>query len=213
MRGPRHVSRSPQRLTILQHFPALFVLFHIICLFVLGTPIQTLLAIFGFVTSWTYLRFYKVSFADLSVSQPASLRGDASETFAFAHFCPDPIHQPIATVSDAVYGALVAINVIKPFSADDIETSNSQAHLRGEGGMSHITNRGSGVPAPGSARAEAERRRALALKALDQRLHAASSRAQNAAQAAAPSATAEAATPGSGGEDRLAQNEATESRV
>jgi hypothetical protein len=39
------------------------------------------------------------------------------------------------------------------------------------------------VALPGSARAEAERRRALALKALDQRLHAATSKAQSAGQA------------------------------
>jgi hypothetical protein len=38
--------------------------------------------------------------------------------------------------------------------------------------------RGSSGPLPGSARAEAERRRALALKALDQRLHAATAPAQ-----------------------------------
>ena len=136
------------------------------------------LAIFGFLTSWIYLRFFKVTFADLSVAQPASLRGDASETFAFAYFVPEPLHQPIAAASDAIYKMLLAMGVCSPFSTDDVETGNSQASLRGEGGQAHFANRGGvGPPAPGSARAEAERRRALALKALDQRLHAASARA------------------------------------
>lgn len=54
------------------------------------------LSTFGFFTSWTYLRFYKTAFPDLDSSQPTSLRGDASETFALAEFFParsDPLWQ------------------------------------------------------------------------------------------------------------------------
>ncbi|KAI9812394.1 MAG: hypothetical protein M1832_000429 [Thelocarpon impressellum] len=169
-----------------KHFPALFVLFQIISGVIFGTSTAALLAVFGFLSSWTYLRFYKHSFADLSTSQSTSLRGDASETFAFAYFFPDPLHGPVATVADAVYNALVSVKVCTPFSAADVDAGNSQANARGEGGLSGLLGRtgGGGPPAPGSARAEAERRRAVALKALDQRLHAATSQAQSAGQAA-----------------------------
>lgn len=67
---------------------------------------------------------------------------------------------------------MVACRVCTPFSAADISASNKQP--RESGDISYIfgssqSNRG------GSGRAEAERRRALALKALDQQLHAAAS--------------------------------------
>ncbi|KAG6012428.1 hypothetical protein E4U43_007799 [Claviceps pusilla] len=117
-------------------------------------------ASFGFLTSWTYLRFYKAVFPDLDSSQPASLRGDASETFAFAEFFPEPVKPFVAALSDQIFSVLVTMRLCTPFSQADMSAA------RGE----RILQRGT----PGSARAEAERRRALALKALDQRLNAAS---------------------------------------
>ncbi|KAG5923247.1 hypothetical protein E4U42_005013 [Claviceps africana] len=117
-------------------------------------------ALFGFLSSWTYLRFYKTVFPDLDTSQPTSLRGDASETFAFAEFFPGPLKPFVAALSDQIFNVLVAVRLCTPFSHADMSAA------RGE----RVLQRGT----PGSARAEAERRRALALKALDQRLNAAS---------------------------------------
>jgi hypothetical protein len=118
------------------------------------------LAIFSFLTSWTYLRFYKTVFPDLDSSQPSSLRGDASETFAFAEFFPEPAKPVVAAFADQVFAVLVSMRVCTPFSQADM------AAARGENSLQRGT--------PGSARAEAERRRAIALRALDQRLNAAS---------------------------------------
>lgn len=117
------------------------------------------LALFGFLTSWTYLRFYKTVFPDLESSQGSSLRGDASETFAFAEFFPAAVKPAVAAFADQVFEAMVAMRLCAPFSQADMSAA------RGE----NFVQRGT----PGSARAEAERRRAIALKALDQRLHAA----------------------------------------
>ncbi|RKF54950.1 Transmembrane protein 115 [Golovinomyces cichoracearum] len=126
------------------------------------TPLLSLASFFidvtGFLTSWTYLRFYKEAFPDLQTSQ-SSLRGDASDTFAFAGFFPDPVKPLIATISNKLFDFLVILRICTPFSAADVSASNGELFMQ----------RGT----PGSARAEAERRRALALKALDQRLHAA----------------------------------------
>lgn len=142
------------------------------------TPLLTsaafFLSIYGLLASWTYLRFYKRAFPDLDASQPSSLRGDASETFAFAEFFPGPAKPLVASLSDAVFNLLVALRVCTPFSPAEVSAA------RGDNNFIHQRT------APGGARAEAERRRALALKALDQRLQAAassassSSRAQNA---------------------------------
>jgi len=141
-----------------------FPLLHILLVFVLSmTPILSAASFFlvlsGFLISWTYLRFYKQAFPDLESSQSASLRGDASETFAFSEFFPDPAKPAVAAFSNQIYNILVAFKICTPFSAADLSASRGET----------IVQRGT----PGSARAEAERRRALALKALDQRLHAA----------------------------------------
>ena len=149
------------------------------------TPLLTsasfFLAIFGFLTSWTYLRFYKTVFPDLDVSQPASQRGDASETFAFAEFFPRPVKPLVAGVSARVFDVLVAMRLCTPFSAADVSAARDGGGGSGGNGNSFLPR---GVP--GSARAEAERRRALALKALDQRLHAATANAAARAQQAPP---------------------------
>lgn len=126
-------------------------------------------------TSWTYLRFYKYQ-PDLTSASTGQgqLRGDASETFAFACFWPDMVQPPVIAIADGVYNALVALRICTPFSAEDIETSNEQASARGQGGLPSLLNQG-GRRGENSRSDEAERRRAIALKALDQRLHEATS--------------------------------------
>ena len=143
-----------------------FPLIHIITVFFLSlTPVLSiasfLLVTTAFLTSWVYLRFYKSAFPDLESSQPSSLRGDPSESFAFAEFFPDPVKPAVAAFSNRVFDTLVALRVCTPFSAADVSASRGESFVQ----------RG----APGGARAEAERRRALALKVLDQRLNAATS--------------------------------------
>jgi len=155
-----------------KHFPAIFLAANTISGFVIGTDTALVLAWAGFFTSWTYLRFFKKQ-ADLSGTETGgtTVKGDASETFAFAYFWPDVVQPPVAAVADGVYNALVAVHVLTPFSAEDVETSNVQATARGEGGLPSLLNQGG--RRGGGKREEAERRRALALKALDQRLHTA----------------------------------------
>ncbi|CAG8493320.1 2199_t:CDS:2 [Cetraspora pellucida] len=87
------------------------------------------------------------------------LRGDRSETFSIASFFPEFMQPPIKIISKLVFNILVLLRCCKPIKrrrfAFDLESS---LHVNAS-------------PMPGSARAEAERRRALALKALDKRLH------------------------------------------
>lgn len=141
-------------------FPLLYILLiTVLSITPLLTSASFLLSVIAFLTSWTYLRFYKHAFPDLDSSQPSSLRGDASESFAIAEFFPDPVRGPVASISDVVYNILVSLRICTPFSAD-------HGSARGDSFMQR-------APQQGSTRAETERRRALALKALDQRLHAA----------------------------------------
>ena len=198
---PEHtvtIARGVIKLRV-KHFPAIFLLGNTVAGIVLGLDTALILAWMGFLSAWIYLRFYKFS-PDLSSSSTGAssgIRGDASETFAFAAFFPDPLSTPIAAASDKIYDALVAMRICTPFSAEDVEAGNEQAMAREEGGLPSLLNGGgtrAGVRGGGK-REEAERRRALALKALDQRLHAASNRAQSAPVHVTASGTPEANGP------------------
>lgn len=158
-----------------KHFPALFLLLNTLSGIIIGTDTAALLAWLGLLTSWSYLRFYKRQ-PDLTGMSTGGLgiRGDASETFAFACLFPDVMQPPIAFVADQVYALLVAVKILAPFSDDDIASGNQQVLARGEAGLPTLLNNQRGGGSRGSVRREeAERRRALALKALDQRLQAA----------------------------------------
>lgn len=151
-------------------FPLLYIgIVTILALTPLLTSASLVLALSGFLISWTYLRFFKTVFPDLDSSQPTSMRGDASETFAFAEFFPGPIKPIIGALSEQVFNILVAMRICTPFSPADVSAASG----------THFLQRN----APGGVRAEAERRRALALKALDQRLHAATTVTRSSSQA------------------------------
>ncbi|KAL9941201.1 hypothetical protein D7B24_005803 [Verticillium nonalfalfae] len=163
-------------------FPLIYIGIITLLSMTLMSVASFLLAIFGFLISWTYLRFYKTVFPDLDASQSAGLRGDASETFAFSEFFPGPVKPFVAAAANQIFEVLVAMRVCTPFSQDSVSAA------RGGGSGSFIQRGG-----PGGARAEAERRRALALKTLDQRLYAAT--AGRGAHQSTSSSTAAAAAP------------------
>jgi len=123
------------------------------------------LAHIAFLVSWIYLRFYKVNTLDTlpttssAVMPSTTLRGDASETFSFASFFPDIIQPPITSIGNTIFNLLVKLGVCRPWSQGDVELSNARAEQR-EGGASYTLGAASRTAAPpGSARAEAERRR------------------------------------------------------
>ena len=170
-----------------KHFAAVFLAANTISGFVFGTDTAAVLSWLGFLTSWTYLRFYKLQ-PDLSGTSTggSTVRGDASETFAFAYFWPDVVHVPVAALTDGIYNVLVALKICTPFSTEEVESSNVQANARGQGGLPSLLNP-EGRRGGNGKREEAERRRALALKALDQRLQAASASRHQPANSAPPS--------------------------
>lgn len=164
--------KSPVSIRV-KHLPILFVGLMTIPAIFYPRPSTTitpfLLTWTGFLSSWTYLRFFKTFYPDIATST-RPLRGDASETFSFAGFFPEPLSGPINVVASQVFDLLVSIKVCTPFSQEDVEAGNARVELGGSIGAR---------PSGGSgARAEAERRRQLALRALDARLQG-SGRQQN----------------------------------
>ncbi|PWN49593.1 DUF1751-domain-containing protein [Violaceomyces palustris] len=128
--------------------PMLYVTFsNVAC--IIGFTSPFILIQFGWLLSWAYLRFFQV--------KEGGLQGDRSEAFAFVNWFPPLAHKPVTFISEKLFDFFVKLRIIKPWgpggSYSDLEMGNSNLP----------------VP-PGGARAEAERRRAMALKALDQRL-------------------------------------------
>ena len=133
------------------------------------------------------------------------MKGDPSETFAFVSFFPDVFHPVLAPICDSVYDTLVQLKLCTTFSDSANETATESAASRSEGGLPSIMTQGSSGGSGGK-RAEAERRRALALKALDQRLNAAAvSRNAN-----APASESAEAGPVSGAVDENRAKEGTQ---
>ncbi|KAF1808829.1 DUF1751-domain-containing protein [Eremomyces bilateralis CBS 781.70] len=167
--------RSLLRIRV-KHFPALYLLLSLLSSLVFLHLSTFFLSLLGFLVAWTYLRFFRLSpsLAATATGDLSTIKGDPSDTFSFASFFPDAVQPPIAAVADPLYELLVSVRVCAPFSAEDIEMGNEQAQARADGGLPGLMNpNGVGRAGMGARREEAERRRALALKALDQRLNAA----------------------------------------
>ncbi|KAG8740530.1 hypothetical protein FRC10_004180 [Ceratobasidium sp. 414] len=162
--------------------PMAYVTFsNIMC--IIGYQAPFILIQFGWLVSWVWLRFYKRTVLEGSLGG-VTTHGDRSETFAFvswfppfAQYVPISIHfatseappllfytsKPVSILSNFVYNNAVRFKLVHPSGSSGPEGNDLEM---GNGGY---------APLPGGARAEAERRRAMALKALDQRMAAASS--------------------------------------
>lgn len=100
----------------------------------------------GIVVSWIYLRFYQ--------KHTNGNRGDMADNFCFASFFPSQLQPIVAILSNSVFNALVKIKVCKkPQRRYDVSSPTT------------IT-----VTLPGTEPHDAERRKQLALKALNDRL-------------------------------------------
>jgi hypothetical protein len=78
----------------------------------------------------------------------------------------------VAILSNFVFSLAVRFNLIQPWSSIDIESSGGGGGSSLNASTSSTTTQGGATytSVPGGARAEAERRRAMALEALDRRM-------------------------------------------
>jgi hypothetical protein len=79
--------------------------------------------------------------------------------FSFASFFPDKIQPPISAVGNTVFNILVKVGLCRVWSQGDVELSNARAEQRDGGASYTLGSAGRTTAPPGSARAEAERRR------------------------------------------------------
>ncbi|XP_002738252.1 transmembrane protein 115-like [Saccoglossus kowalevskii] len=130
-----------------KHISLWLVLWSIL-LFATGfsSGVYPLMTCTGIIVSWVYLRFYQ--------KQSDGSRGDMSDTFTFATFFPEKCQPPIAILANTVHSGLVKARLCK-----------KQVRKYDVGAPSSIT-----ISLPGSDANDAERRRQLALRALNERL-------------------------------------------
>ncbi|KAK0520127.1 hypothetical protein OC842_007203 [Tilletia horrida] len=143
--------------------PMLYVGFsNVMC--ILGYTSPFILIQFGWLISWAYLRFFKVG--------DNGIRGDRSETFSFTSWFPPFTHPVVSRISSFLHGIFVRLRIIKPwtYQPGDLEfglgghTPASSSYAPAHHHHLHHHQQSS------ASRVEAERRRAMALKALDQRM-------------------------------------------
>lgn len=130
-----------------KRLPMVYMTFSVI-MTLLGLQCPYITIQFGWFVSWIYLRFYKRNVTDTLGG--VVTYGDRSETFALTSWFPPFLHTPVSALANTIYKIATRLRLVPSSFPQDIESGYSQV--------------------PGGARAEAERRRALALKALDQRL-------------------------------------------
>ncbi|OCF31254.1 hypothetical protein I317_06201 [Kwoniella heveanensis CBS 569] len=147
--------------------PGIHLLISNVLVVVFG-PSPYILIQFGFFVAWVYLRFFKLS-------ESGEFRGDRSETFAFQYWFPPPIRPYISIAANKVFELAVKVKLVQAWE----EPSGNYSLL----------------PGPGGARAEAERRRALALKALDARLASGSPAVPSTSSSVSPSAPSSSTVP------------------
>ncbi|KAJ2397649.1 hypothetical protein GGI23_003459 [Coemansia sp. RSA 2559] len=142
--------------------PGLYTLVVPILYSLLGNLGGVLLVNIGFVEAFIFLRFYK-----RNSSSP--IRGDRSDAFAFITFFPELAHPLVRRISNGVYGLAVKCKLV---TSD--EGYQQAVHLEsGSFGASHAaTTELPGIDdlEPSPEESDADRRRALASKALDMRL-------------------------------------------
>lgn len=120
----------------------------------------------NFYVSWVYLRYYQIHnvggvlpTTSAGTTVGTTVRGDASDTFAFVQFFPDAWQPYLKPVSKFFYHSSVFLGLFRPFNDDDIESSNLRTIQRLNGGnASEDTD------------SEADRRKRVALKVLEQRV-------------------------------------------
>ncbi|KAK7788981.1 hypothetical protein R5R35_008677 [Gryllus longicercus] len=100
----------------------------------------------GLLVSWTYLRFYQ--------RHSNGTKGDMADNFSFASFFPNVLQPPIAVVCNTIHGFLVRIGIChRMLPKHDV-----------------VAPSGITISLPGIDSHDMERRRLIALKALNERL-------------------------------------------
>lgn len=130
------------------------------------------LTLYGFVSSWIYLRFYRVQ---------DGLKGDRSEAFAFIAFFPEPLQPYMKPVSRALYLLFMNLKIVPKNTqkqAGILGVQNNGRSISSPPSLTQSINHAASSPpsqqpkpdALTNEAADADRRRQIALKQLEARM-------------------------------------------
>ncbi|KAJ2908282.1 hypothetical protein GGI21_003043 [Coemansia aciculifera] len=143
----------------MNELPGVYTLVAPIMFTLLGDLGSVLLVNIGFLEAFVYLRFYR---------REGSLSGDRSEAFAFATFFPEFVQPFVGRLAGALYRAAVTCKII---TSDEGYRQQNVDLEAGGGNVNGNEMRAVSVPpAAVPEDLDADRRRAIAAKALDMRL-------------------------------------------
>ncbi|KAJ3045788.1 hypothetical protein HK097_001133 [Rhizophlyctis rosea] len=154
-----------------KHLPSLLLITTTFLFIIRVIHTQFFIILAGAATSWVYLRFYRVQ---------EGIRGDRSEAFAFLSFWPEGLHPILKPISNSLYAIFVKLRIV-PNSGDGALPTHSRSGAGGGG-----AGQGAGAAGLTTEISDAERRRALALKALNQHLSQASATPATSSATATP---------------------------
>lgn len=153
-----------------QHLPIVTACFSAAVLFLAGYGKELPLMLGGTFFAWFYLRFFRVD-VDTQVV------GDPREEFAFATLFPSPMHPFVSALSALALRSAVGLGFFKHATSEaNRALSAATASVQSFDSLHTITADGGTGAAPLS-NPDAERRRALAIKAIDAKLAALSASA------------------------------------
>ncbi|EEY19293.1 conserved hypothetical protein [Verticillium alfalfae VaMs.102] len=104
-------------------FPLIYIGIITLLSMTLMSVASFLLAIFGFLISWTYLRFYKTVFPDLDASQSAGPPRRRQRDVRLFRVLPRPREAFVAAAANQIFEVLVAMRVCTPFSQDSVSAA------------------------------------------------------------------------------------------
>ncbi|EGC37228.1 hypothetical protein DICPUDRAFT_97329 [Dictyostelium purpureum] len=127
--------------------PSIFILIRLVLFLFVGFSDKSFtLVLFGVLVAWVYLRFYQLK---------GGVKGDLNESFSFATFFPEPIQPPIKTFSNIVFKILCKFSICENRSI--LPTTQNSSFSNDQNNLNYSA-------------ADMDRRRALAVKALEQRM-------------------------------------------
>ncbi|RKP01412.1 hypothetical protein CXG81DRAFT_29753 [Caulochytrium protostelioides] len=148
----------------IKHLPPTYLLGSTL-LYVLGLiRVEYYILLCGFITSWIYLRFYKMQ---------DGLQGDRSDTFSFVSFLPEALQAPVTPSINAIHNVLMGFGIVPATGPPPQLPTDRRQVLYTETDTYAPSTPATGPPIHASSHHrldDAERRRQLALKALESRL-------------------------------------------
>lgn len=151
-----------------KHLPFTMLVFVILLSMFMRTLYPAVPSMISFLVSYNYLRFFQSYASDPALPttandpSPVNFKGDASDAFQLVEFFPAALKPFLGPIIDSIYDVSVLLAIVTPFNDETIEQSNIRALKLTEQALKANKQMANSV---------AERRRQVALQAIEDRIN------------------------------------------